>query len=79
MKDRFGNELKVGDKCVCFSTMRTGSSTSRLVQYEGEVIGFTKCHVKVKCTACCYSHTVGTEFKCIEEYVFKKPMEVDND
>lgn len=78
MKDRLGNELKIGDKCVCFSTMRTGSSTSRLVQYEGKVIGFTNCFVKVECTACDYSHRIGDEFKCISEHVFKMPTEEDN-
>lgn len=78
MKDRFGNELKIGDKCVCFSTMRTGSSTSRLVQYEGTVIGFTNCYIKVECTYCDYLHQVGREFKCIEEYVFKMPTEDSN-
>lgn len=42
MKDRLGNVLNIGDRCVCYSTMRTGSSTTRLVQYEAEIIGFTK-------------------------------------
>ena len=30
MKDRLGNLLNIGDRCVCYNTMRTGSSTTRL-------------------------------------------------
>lgn len=33
MKDCLGNELNIGDKVVCYNSMRTGSSTTRLVQY----------------------------------------------
>ena len=38
IKDRLGENLAIGDLCVCYNSMRTGSSTTRLVQYEGEII-----------------------------------------
>lgn len=79
MLDRLGNELKVGDRCVCFSNMRTGSSTTRLVQYEGIVTGFTNKLVKVKCVNNPYSYQNDTEFKCRLDYVFKMLTEVVND
>ena len=71
MEDRLGNEIKIGDLCVCYSNMGTGSSTYRLVQYEGKVIGFTPKFVKVKCIQCSYSERVGIEFKCYPNNVFK--------
>lgn len=71
MKDRLGNELKIGGLCVCYNNMRTGSSTSRLVQYEGEIIGFTPRFVKVKCVKCSYEYRIGQEFKCCPDNVFK--------
>ena len=79
MLDRLGNELKIGDMCVCFSNMRTGSSTTRLVQFEGKVIGFTKCLVKVECVKCDYPNYINIEIKCISDYVFKMPKEVSNE
>lgn len=71
MTDRFGNELNIGDLCVCYSNMGTGSSTRRLVQYEGEIIGFTPNFVKVKCLKCGYSEKTGREFRCYPDDVFK--------
>ena len=49
IKDRLGENLAIGDLCVCYNSMRTGSSTTRLVQYEGEIIKFTNKFIKVKC------------------------------
>ena len=71
MKDRLGNELNIGDLCVCYNNMGTGSSTNRLVQYEGEIIGFTPKFVKVKCVQCFYSNRIGGEFKCCSDNIFK--------
>ena len=71
MTDRFGNELNIGDLCVCYSNMGTGSSTRRLVQYEAEIIGFTPNFVKVKCLKCGYSEKTGREFRCYPDNVFK--------
>lgn len=71
MKDRLGNEINIGDKCVCYNTMGTGSSTRRLVQYEGEIIGFTKQNVRVKCVDCCYTHKIGNTFLCCADNIFK--------
>ena len=59
MKDRLGNDLHIGDVCVCYNNMGTGSSTNRLVQYEGEIIGFTQNFVKMKCLKCGYSEKTG--------------------
>ena len=71
MTDRLGNVLNIGDRCVCYNTMRTGSSTTRLVQYEAEIIGFTKKNIRVKCVGCCYSYRVGDEFLCGADNIFK--------
>lgn len=71
MKDRLGNELKIGDKCVCHSTMRTGSSTKRLVQYVGEIIKFTPLKIKVKCLECEFHCYIGDELYCYPMYTFK--------
>ena len=71
MKDRLKNELNIGDLCVCYNNMGTGSSTCRLVQYEGEIIGFTSKLIKIKCVKCLYAHRIGQEFKCSPENVFK--------
>ena len=74
MLDRLGNLLSVGDICVCYSNMRTGSSTTRLVQYVGKVVRFTDTMVVVKCADCVgYSHYNGDEFRCLPENVFKFP------
>lgn len=71
MKDRLGNLLNIGDRCVCYNTMQTGSSTTRLVQYEAEIIGFTKKNVRVKCVDCFYSYRIGNEFLCSADNIFK--------
>ena len=71
MKDRLGNDLNIGDLCVCYNNMRTGSSTIRLVQYEGEIVGFTSNQVKVKCVQCSYSEEIGREFTCYPDNIFK--------
>lgn len=71
MKDRLGNELKIGDLCVCYNNMGTGSSTYRLVQYEGKIIGFTPKLVKLKCVKCSYKERIGEEFKCYSDNIFK--------
>lgn len=71
MKDRLGNDLHIGDVCVCYNNMGTGSSTNRLVQYEGEIIGFTQNFVKMKCLKCGYSEKTGREFRCYPDNVFK--------
>lgn len=70
MKDRLGNDLNIGDLCVCYNNMRTGSSTIRLVQYEGEIVGFTSNQVKVKCVQCSYSEEIGREFTCYPDDIF---------
>lgn len=62
IKDRLGENLAIGDLCVCYNSMRTGSSTTRLVQYEGEIIKFTNKFIKVKCVNCFYSRYIGKEF-----------------
>lgn len=46
--DRLGHELRIGDECVCYSYMSTGSSTRRRLQYEGRIVGFTPKYTKVK-------------------------------
>ena len=71
MKDRLGNEINIGDRCVCYSTMRTGSSTIRLVQYEGEIIRFTKKNIIVKCVDCIYTERIGAMFLCSANNIFK--------
>ena len=71
MKDRLGNEINIGDRCVCYNTMRTGSSTTRLVQYEGEIIMFTKKNVRVKCVDCIYIERIGDMFLCNTDNIFK--------
>lgn len=71
MKDRLGNLLNIGDRCVCYNTMRTGSSTTRLVQYEAIIIGFTKKSIRVKCVDCCYSYRIGDELLCGADNIFK--------
>lgn len=68
--DRLGNDLNIGDLCICFVNMRTGSSTTRLVQFEGEIVGFTKKLIKVKCVDCVYGRT-GKEYRCYPNYIFK--------
>ena len=70
MTDRFGNELNIGDLCVCYSNMGTGSSTRRLVQYEGEIVRFTPKLVKVKCVQCSYSEKNGNEFTVDPDNIF---------
>lgn len=71
MKDRLGNEINIGDRCVCYNIMRTGSSTTRLVQYEGEIIDFTKKSIRIKCLDCNYSYKIGDEFLCSADNIFK--------
>lgn len=70
MKDRLGNDLNIGDLCVCYNNMGTGSSTNRLVQYEGEIVRFTPKQVKVKCVQCSYSEKIGREFICYPDNIF---------
>lgn len=70
MIDRLGNELKVGDKVVAYSSMRTGSSHIRMVQYEGEIVGFTPRLAMVKCIDCPYPYT-GREFRVSCDNIFK--------
>lgn len=71
MTDRLGNLLNIGDRCVCYNTMKTGSSTTRLVQYEAEIICFTKKNIRVKCVSCWYSYRIGDEFLCGTDNIFK--------
>lgn len=71
MKDKLGNVLNIGDRCVCYSTMRTGSSTTRLVQYEAEIIGFTKKRVRVKCMDRWCFYRIDDEFLCSADNIFK--------
>lgn len=75
MRDNLGKELKEGDLCVCYNIMRTGSSTTRLVQYVGRIEGFTRREVIVKCKDCVYSEYVGKEFLCLTENIFKMDRE----
>lgn len=75
MRDRLGKELKEGDLCVCYNIMRTGSSTTRLVQYVGQIEDFTKTQVMVMCIDCCYKSYVGRVFRCDEKNVFKMDSE----
>ena len=78
MKDRLGNELKIGDRVVAYSSMRTGSSTTRMVQYVGVVVRFTPTTVVIKCVDCPYSNYIEDEFKASSHNVFKM-REVTND
>lgn len=71
MKDRLGNDLYIGDLCICYNNMGTGSSTRRLVQYEGEIVRFTPKLVKVKCVQCSYSEKNGNEFTVDPDNIFK--------
>lgn len=71
IKDRLGENLAIGDLCVCYNSMRTGSSTTRLAQYEGEIIKFTNKFIKVKCVNCFYSRYIGKEFNCSKDNIFK--------
>ena len=41
MEDFKGDELRVGDKVAFMKTIRTGSSSSRKVLFQGEVSDFT--------------------------------------
>ena len=71
MKDRLGNDLNVGDRVIAYSNMQTGSSTTRLVQYEGKVFRFTPTSVVVECVGCVYRKYIGDYFKPIYDNVFK--------
>lgn len=71
MLDRLGNELKIGDMVVAYSSMRTGSSTTRMVQYEGRVVRFTPKCVVVECLDCGYFKYIGDEFKPSSDNIFK--------
>lgn len=68
--DRIGNALSEGDRVVAYSYMRTGSSTCRMVQYEGIVVGFDKSKVRVKCTENIYD-SLNQEFKVLTRNIFK--------
>ena len=68
--DRIGNVLNEGDHVVAYSFMRTGSSTKRMVQYEGIVVGFTTFLVRVKCIDNCYG-ALNKEFKVQPDNIFK--------
>ena len=71
MTDRLGNELLIGDRVVAYSSMRTGSSTTRMVQYEGFVVRFTQTCVVLKCVDCPYKSYLGDEFKPSPHNVFR--------
>ena len=75
MRDRLGKELKEVDLCVCYNIMRTGSSTSRLVQYVGRIEGFTRIQVVVRCEDCAYSEYVGKALHCFTGNIFKMDSE----
>lgn len=70
MVDRIGNVLSEGDRVVAYSYMRTGSSTKRMVQYEGIVVGFTTFLVRVRCLDNCYG-ALNKEFKVQTDNIFK--------
>ena len=74
--DRIGNVLAVGDRVIAYSHMRTGSSTRRLVQYEGVIIGFHKSFVKVRCTENTYS-ALDKEFNVQPHNIFKFVQQED--
>lgn len=75
MRDRLGKELNIGDLCVCYNIMRTGSSTTRLVQYVGRIEEFTTKQVIVRCEDCTYSEYVGKVFHCYTGNIFKMNSE----
>ena len=68
--DRLGHELRIGDECICYSHMRTGSSSSRMVQYEGRIVGFTPKNVKVKPTEIPYSEYEDKIFLVDPDHIF---------
>lgn len=71
MIDRLGNSIFIDDICVCYNIMGTGSSTKRLVQYVGKIVGFTKTSVKVECVSCFYTYNIGKIFYCSYDNIFR--------
>ena len=71
MKDRLVNEINIDDRCICYNIMRTGSSTKRLVQYEGEIVAFTAMNARVNCIDCTYREYIGNIFLCSVNNIFK--------
>lgn len=59
-----------GDRVVAYSHMRTGSSTRRMVQYEGVILGFRKSFIRVKCTEKTYD-AFDKEFNVQSHNLFK--------
>ena len=71
--DRLGNELEIGDICVCYNSMRTGSSTIRMVQYVGIIERFTPKRVTLRCLHCHMSSVIDENFNCDFDNLFKLP------
>ena len=68
--DRIGNVLHEGDRVVAYSYMRTGSSTRRMVQYDGIIVGFNKSYVRVRCIENTYD-ALDKEFNVQCRNIFK--------